>query len=421
MICADVQSLARAAPETTSTPKISYGDPGSSFDQFLQAVKTDRSVKNETSSTDRMVERKSSREDRQPERTETVDEKPVEQKPVAQKKTDEKPVKETKLDDTAPSEDAQKAEEIDKTLQEAMAAALAVQSAAAQVQQPETQVDTANADAAEAEVAVPAANVAVMQAPQQTVIQLPETEPQPLPDELKQAVQQPNIEVKDFQNLVNTAAQNLENQEAVNQPAVNTAVTESTPKGESSQLKNLDAQEPAVKVVDITAQADDMAQVDTNNQINNVYALANAKTDNLVQPKTLPMIQKISHEVTELARENGKSLRIQIHPENLGKIDLKLMSNSDGLKVVMTTEIPATAKLLETHMDQLQRSLADAGLSLSGMSVNSQGAQGQSANSSLNQSQPGNTKNSLPVFQQDTEATVPVKSQVSTSGLDYRV
>ncbi|HEX7556392.1 MAG TPA: flagellar hook-length control protein FliK, partial [Leptolinea sp.] len=94
---------------------------------------------------------------------------------------------------------------------------------------------------------------------------------------------------------------------------------------------------------------------------NSVYALAAAKTDNLVQPKALPLIDKVSHEVVELAREQGKSMRIQIQPENMGKIDLRLVSNSDGMRIVMTTEIPATGKLLESHMDQLQRQLADAG------------------------------------------------------------
>jgi hypothetical protein len=43
MICADVPTLARAAPEpTTAQPKAVYGDGGESFDKFLQTVKTER-------------------------------------------------------------------------------------------------------------------------------------------------------------------------------------------------------------------------------------------------------------------------------------------------------------------------------------------------------------------------------------------
>jgi flagellar hook-length control protein FliK len=161
--------------------------------------------------------------------------------------------------------------------------------------------------------------------------------------------------------------------------------------------------------------------LDLNRATSNVYALASTKTENLVQSKILPIIQKVSTEVVELAREQGQSMRIQIHPENLGKIDLRLVSNSNGMKVFMTAEVPATAKLLESHMDQLQRSLADAGVSISGMSVNSQGAQGQPANSSLNQSQQGLGRISLPVLQQETETISPVNLQVSSSGVDYRI
>lgn len=114
-------------------------------------------------------------------------------------------------------------------------------------------------------------------------------------------------------------------------------------------------------------------------------------------------------------------MRIQVHPENMGKIDLRLISNSDGIRVVMTAEIPATAKLLESHMNQLHQSLKDAGLNVNGTSVNNQGAQGQSGNPSLNQSQQGFSKTSLPIFQQEAELVSPVAVQVSSSGLDYRV
>jgi flagellar hook-length control protein FliK len=98
-----------------------------------------------------------------------------------------------------------------------------------------------------------------------------------------------------------------------------------------------------------------------------------------------------------------------------------LVSNSDGMRIVMTTEIPATGKLLETHMDQLQRQLADAGVSISGMSVNSQNAQGQSAGASQNQSSSGFGRPSTPVNPQVSEVVPTNVSQVSVSGLDYRV
>ncbi len=51
MISADVQSLARAAPEPAApSQKSTYRDDGSSFDQFLQAVTPDRSTDRSSSS-----------------------------------------------------------------------------------------------------------------------------------------------------------------------------------------------------------------------------------------------------------------------------------------------------------------------------------------------------------------------------------
>lgn len=418
MICADVQTLARAAPEPVATPKVSFGDAGNSFDQFLQAVTSDHPTGSDTSKNTRTPEREDVKDDQRSEPNKPVDYKPADQKTVNEKKVKEKPVEEKKTEEIPTDQKNAEAEAVDESVQEALAAALAVQAAAAAA--PVQQTDAVKKQGETIETTVPPAAIPVMQNQQSTVIQLPETEPQPLPDELKQAVQQPKAEVKDFQTLVDAASQNLENQ-AVPAETKTVATAATNPVAGSSDLKPLSSQEPAVKVVDLTVQSEDMASIDLNRTTASVYALASAKTDNLVQPKALPIIQKVSTEVIELMREQGQSMRIQIHPENLGKIDLRLVSNSDGMRVIMTAEVPATAKLLESHMDQLQRSLADAGVSISGMSVNSQGAQGQSPNSSLNQSQQVLGRTTLPIIQQDAELVVPAAVQVSTSGLDYRI
>jgi len=422
MISTDVQSLARAAPEPAASSRSTYRDDGSSFDQFLQAVtperSTDRSSNSDASNQTRTSESFDERENVAPDRKNAVQNKPVDRKASDDKKFEDKPVDGRKTDEVAVSEENAKAEAVDDSMQETIAAALAAQLAMAAV--PVVQTEAQTGTEAAAEVAAPAAVIPTVQTEQPPVIQLPDVEPQPLPDELKQALQQTKVETKGFETAVDAARQNLEIQAAsADETAAVTAV--STKATATPELKNLNTQEPTVKLVEVTAQPEDISEMDAAKITNSVYALAAAKTDNLVQPKTLPMIQKISHEVIELAREQGKSMRIQIQPENMGKIDLRLVSNSDGMRIVMTTEIPATGKLLESHMDQLQRQLADAGVSISGMSVNSQGTQGQSANTSQNQTLQGLTRTTLPIFQQEAELASPVAVQVSSSGLDYRV
>lgn len=424
MICADVPTLARAAPEpTTAQPKAVYGDGGESFDKFLQTVKTERPAGSDSSAQSRSSERKTEREDSRADQDNPVDTKPVNEKTVERKSTsekqvDQKSVKDKKPEDLSANEETGQAEAAEKSAEEAAMAVLIAQ-AAAVVAPVIQQVEAVQTTGEAVETAVAPAAAQIPQNAQTPVIELPETEPQPLPDELKQALQQPKVEVKDFQNLVDAASQNLEGQTSAVDTTAKTAVMAATV-DDAAEVKTMGTQEPAVKVVDITAQPDDVAEMTAARNTAGVYATTNTRAENLVQPKALPIIQKVSTQVAEMVREQSQSMRLQIHPENLGKIDLRLVSNSDGMRVVMTAEVPATAKLLETHLDQLQQSLSHAGVSISGMSVNSQGAQGQSANASQNQSQNMN-RSVTTSFQPETETVSPVSLSVSSSGLDYRV
>ncbi len=441
MISADVPSLARAAPTPAVTTRMNNRDGDSTFDQLLQAVAPDRSPEQFSSrpvesmaarSTDdssirqprdasdatrRTVDRNESRDDVRQEKVTREETRQAERKSSESKSSNEKPVNEAKTDEAVAVDEKAEAKSAEDAVQEAIAGAMAAQTAMAV--KPDVPVELVEKSSTPAETAAGMA-APVSQQQQTPVIQLPDTEPQPLPDELKQAMPQTKVEVKDFQTAVNKASQELDNQaQPVTAPASQPAASTST--SAVPGVQNLSAQEAAVKVVQIAAQPEDMSEVDTTKALTSVYASATAKTENLVDSKPLPMIQKISHEVVELARENGKSMKIQIQPENMGKIDLRLVSNSDGMRIVMTTEVPATGKLLETHLDQLQRQLADAGISISGMSVNSQNAQGQSANASQNRSNSGSGRSAIPALHQEPEVVASVAPRVSASGLDYRI
>ena len=108
-------------------------------------------------------------------------------------------------------------------------------------------------------------------------------------------------------------------------------------------------------MVDLNVQPEDLVELEPNRGTNGIVCHGSTRSENLVQPKTFPLIRKVSAEVVELAREQGQSMRIQIHPENLGKIDLRLISNSDGMQVVMTAEIPANGQTSGIPLDQLQQ------------------------------------------------------------------
>ncbi|HEX7556426.1 MAG TPA: hypothetical protein VF338_07360, partial [Leptolinea sp.] len=252
MISADVMSLARAAPEPATTPRVSSREDGNSFDQFLQAVSTDHSVSKDESTQTHSSERETDNEVAQSERKDKVEQKQTEGKKVDEKKVDEKSVKEEDTQDKI----------ADESVEKAIAAAVAAQVMAAvtPVQKPEEiAVKQANP-----EVIVPAVVLPVQPNSQATVIQLPETEPQPLPDELKQAVQQPKVEVKDFQTLIDAASKNLENQAMTTTGETEITPAVSTPGVQAKLPKDLDVLEPAVKVVDLKAQSEDLTALESS-------------------------------------------------------------------------------------------------------------------------------------------------------------
>ncbi|HEX7556391.1 MAG TPA: hypothetical protein VF338_07185 [Leptolinea sp.] len=255
MISTDVQSLARAAPEPAAPSRSTYRDDGSSFDQFLQAVtpdrSTDRSSNSDASNRTRTSESYDERENVAPDRKNVVQNKPVDRKASDDKKFEDKPVEGKKTDDGAVSEEKAKAEAVDDSMQETIAAALAAQLAMAAV--PVAQTEAKPLTEATAEVTALAAVIPTIQTEQTPVIQLPDVEPQPLPDGLKQALQQTKVETKSFQTAVDAAKQNLENQ-AASADGTATATAVSTKATASTELKNLNTQEPTVKLVEVTAQ-----------------------------------------------------------------------------------------------------------------------------------------------------------------------
>ncbi len=319
MICADVQSLARAAPEPASTSKVSFGDAGNSFDQFLQAVTSDQSTGSNSSARTRTSDRETVKDEWQPENEKPVDNKSVDNRSAETKSADQKVMnenrdarklaEENKTEEMLADQEIGQAEAIDESIQTAIAAAIAAQivtAATAPVQQTEAITETSAA----VETTVPQAVIPVMQNQPSTVIQLPETEPQPLPDELKQAVQQPKVEVKDFQTLVDTALRilkiscNIRCQNGIYVAALQVA--------EPTDAKPLNTRESAIKVVDLNVQSEDMAELDMTRATSNVYALASTKTEKLSNQRFFLSFKRSLLKLLSWRREQGQSMRIQI-------------------------------------------------------------------------------------------------------------
>jgi len=96
------------------------------------------------------------------------------------------------------------------------------------------------------------------------------------------------------------------------------------------------------------------------------------------------IVQQVARELEVFGKSGQTSLRIQLYPEQLGRIDVRMISKADGVQIVIHAENASTASLLERDLNFLRESLVQAGVSLSGLTV----SQGQAqARSDLSQSE----------------------------------
>lgn len=104
----------------------------------------------------------------------------------------------------------------------------------------------------------------------------------------------------------------------------------------------------------------------------------------LAEAHRTEVVQQVARELEVFGKSGQTSLRIQLYPEQLGRIDVRLISRADGVQIVMHAENASTASLLERDLNFLRESLVQAGVNLSGLTVGQGQAQGRS---DLSQSQ----------------------------------
>lgn len=90
------------------------------------------------------------------------------------------------------------------------------------------------------------------------------------------------------------------------------------------------------------------------------------------------IVQQVARELEVFGKSGQTSLRIQLYPEHLGRIDVRLVSKADGVQIVLRADNASTAFLLERDLNTLRESLVQAGVNLSGLSVGHGQAQNRS-------------------------------------------
>jgi flagellar hook-length control protein FliK len=145
-----------------------------------------------------------------------------------------------------------------------------------------------------------------------------------------------------------------------------------------------------------------------------------------VQVKTMEargqeMASQIAQQVEMAASQGRSTLRIQLYPEDLGRIDLRLTHSAQGLMVTMVADRASTGQALSDQADLLRQALSEAGIQLSNLNINQQGSQQNNQNGW----QPPQTNPQLFRPQTQKEASIQQNltegTQVSSSGIDYRI
>jgi flagellar hook-length control protein FliK len=92
----------------------------------------------------------------------------------------------------------------------------------------------------------------------------------------------------------------------------------------------------------------------------------------LAEAQTTNILGQITRQMDGLIQSGRNSIRIQLNPQDLGQIDLKITSTHQGVGVTMIAENNATGKLLENQMNQLRQTLTDAGIQIANLHIGTQ-------------------------------------------------
>jgi flagellar hook-length control protein FliK len=158
----------------------------------------------------------------------------------------------------------------------------------------------------------------------------------------------------------------------------------------------------------------------------NVSTTSTATTSRLDEPARLAeapkneVISQIGTQIDQMVKTNRSTLRMQLYPEELGHIDIKIVTTHTGVGITMTADNPATQAILRSEMNSLKQNMQDAGIQLSNLNI------GQGQNSDKQQ-----MSEERQTFTQSTYLSSTIsgstdfsenkKVQLQTTAIDYRI
>lgn len=84
------------------------------------------------------------------------------------------------------------------------------------------------------------------------------------------------------------------------------------------------------------------------------------------------VISQVSTQLGQMVKANQTSFRMQLYPEELGHIDLRIVSTKTGLAVSMVAESVTTQVALKSEMSHLKQTIEQAGIQISNLHIGHQ-------------------------------------------------
>jgi flagellar hook-length control protein FliK len=143
-----------------------------------------------------------------------------------------------------------------------------------------------------------------------------------------------------------------------------------------------------------------------------------------VESQAAALAQQIREGMEAATRQGRTTLRLQLSPQDLGAINIRLVSSVHGVSLTVIADQDSTGRLLESQINQLRQNLADSGVQLSNLNINQHNQSGQTSQGFGHQANPQQYANRFRgqlSQENDNGLSLPAQVIKNERGVDYRV
>ncbi|MBI3964348.1 MAG: flagellar hook-length control protein FliK [Chloroflexi bacterium] len=144
-----------------------------------------------------------------------------------------------------------------------------------------------------------------------------------------------------------------------------------------------------------------------------------------------PMLQQLAHAASFAAQRSNRTVRLVLHPEDLGSVDLRVTVGQTGVGVHFGVDGEATRQIVQASFGQLAQALDARGLQVDQLRVDlagaqawtdAQGSDGRGSYQQSRNSQTGRASATTGRAPADAETVRPIAATTRpTRGIDYRI